>query len=81
MNSEGITVMLDLRSDPGDAARAALETTLGNRPGIRSARFSPFVRRVLTVQYDARAIRARDVGRMVDDALGVSRPNTRVVGM
>jgi hypothetical protein len=81
MNSEGITVMLDVRLDPSDAVRAKLEGALKGRAGIRSASFSPFVRRVMKVQYDASAIKASDIGRVVHEALGGQGPNTYIFGM
>jgi len=79
--SEGITVMLDVRLDPSDAVRTKLEQALSGQPGIRSADFSPYVRRVMKVRYDASAIRASDIGRVVQQALGADAPNTFIVGM
>jgi hypothetical protein len=79
--SEGITVMLDVRLDPSDVVRAKLEQALSVQPGIRSADFSPYVRRVMKVRYDASAIRASDIGRVVQQALGADAPNTYIVGM
>lgn len=79
--SDGITVMLDVRLDPTDVVRAKLEQALSGQPGIRSADFSPYVRRVMKVRYDASAIRASDIGRVVQQALGAEGPNTYIVGM
>lgn len=81
MNSEGVTVMLDVRLDPSDAVRAKLEGALKGRPGIHATDFSPYVRRVLKVRYDARAIKASDIGRVVHEALGAQGPNTYIFGM
>lgn len=81
MNSEGITVMLDVRLDPSDAVREKLESALKGRAGIRSADFSPYVRRVMKVQYDASAIKASEIGRVVHEALGSQGPNTYIFGM
>jgi len=81
MNSEGITVMLDVRLDPSDAVREKLESALKGQPGIRSADFSPYVRRVMKVKYDASAIKAAEIGRVVHQALGGQGPNTYIFGM
>ena len=81
MNSQDITVMLDVRQDPSDAVRDKLERELKGRPGIRSADFSPYVLRVMQVQYDASTIKASDIGRMVHAALGGQGPNTYIVGL
>jgi hypothetical protein len=43
--------------------------------------FSPYVRRVLKVRYDTRAIKATDIGRVVHEALGGQGPNTYIFGM
>jgi hypothetical protein len=81
MNSEGVTVMLDVRLNPSDNVRAKLESALKSRPGVRSIHFSPYVRRVLKVRYDTRAINATDIGRVVHEALGGQGPNTYIFGM
>jgi hypothetical protein len=81
MKSEGVTVMLDVRLDPSDGVRTRLESALKGRPGIRSIAFSPYVRRVMKVQYDTRAIKATDIGRVVHEALGGQGPNTYIFGM
>jgi hypothetical protein len=81
MTKEGVTVMLDVRSDPSAALRARLEEALKDRPGIRSIGFSPYVRRIMQVSYDSEAIKAADIGRVVHEALGGQGPNTRIVGL
>ena len=81
MTSEGVTVMLDVRSDPGADVRARLEDALRSRPGIRSMDFSPYVRRILRVSYDSDAIEAAEIGRVVHEALGGHGPNTHIVGL
>ncbi len=81
MNSEGVTVMLDVRLEPSDAVRARLEGALKGRPGIHAMDFSPYVRRVLKVRYDSRAIKASDIGHVVHEALGAQGPSTYIFGM
>jgi hypothetical protein len=81
MNSEGVTVMLDVRLDPSDDVRARLEGALRNRTGIRSMDFSPYVRRVMRVQYDSTAIKATEIGRVVHQVLGGQGPNTYIFGL
>jgi hypothetical protein len=81
MRNEGVTVMLDVRSNPSDAVRARLENALKDRPGIRSMDFSPHVRRIMRVRYDSEAIKAAEIGRVVHEALGGQGPNTHIVGL
>lgn len=81
MRNEGATVLLDVRSDPGDELRARLERALKNRPGIRSMDFSPYVRRIMRVSYDRDAIKAIEIGRAVHEALGGQGPNTHIVDL
>jgi hypothetical protein len=81
MTNDGITVMLDVRSDPSDQVRAALEAALKGRPGIRAMDYSPHVRRILQVRYDSDAIKAAEIGRLVHEALGGQGPNTHIVGL
>jgi hypothetical protein len=81
MNSQGLTVMLDVRQHPSDAVRDKLQRVLMGRPGIRSADFSPYVPRVMQVQYDAGTIKASDIGRVVHAALGGQGPDTYIVGL
>jgi hypothetical protein len=81
MRNEGVTVMLDVRSNPSDAVRARLENALKGRPGIRSMDFSPHVRRIMRVRYDSEAIKAAEIGRVVHEALGGQGPNTHIVGL
>ncbi|UCH52646.1 MAG: hypothetical protein JSW09_08530 [Pseudomonadota bacterium] len=81
MTSEGVTVMLDVRLDPSDAVRAKIENALKGRPGVRSTDFSPYVRRVMKVQYDNSAINASEIGRVVHEVLGAQGPNTYIFGM
>lgn len=81
MKSEGVTVMLDVHLEPSDDVRARLESALRNRPGIRSMDFSPYVRRVMRVQYDTAAIKATEIGRVVHQVLGGQGSNTYIVGL
>lgn len=81
MKNDGVTVMLDLRTHPGDELRARLEGALRDRPGIHSMDFSPYVRRIIRVNYDSDAIKAADIGRVVHETLGAHGPNTRIVGL
>lgn len=81
MRNEGVTVMLDVRSDPSHEVRARLEGALKNRPGIHSMDFSPYVRRIMRVSYDSAAIKAVEIGRVVHEALGGRGPNTHIVGL
>jgi hypothetical protein len=81
MTSEGVTVMLDVRSNPSEALRARLVDALKDHPGIRSMDFSPYVRRIMRVRYDSDAIKATEIGRVVHEALGGQGPNTRIVGL
>jgi hypothetical protein len=81
MRNEGVTVMLDLRSDPSSELRARLESAIKNRPGIRSMDFSPYVRRIMRVCYDNDTIKAPEIGRLVHEALGDQGPNTHIVGL
>lgn len=81
MRNEGVTVMLDVRSDPSDDLRARLQGALKNRPGIRSMDFSPHVRRIMRVSYDSDAIKAAEIGRVVHEALGGQGPNAHIVGL
>lgn len=81
MRNEGVTVMLDVRSDPSAAVRARLEDALRGRPGIRSMDFSPYVRRIMRVSYDTDAIKAAEIGRVVHEALGGQGPNTHIIGL
>lgn len=78
---KGITVMLDVRLDPGDTVREELEGALRGYPGVHSADFSPYVRRILKVRYDADAIKATDIGRFLHEALGAHESNTYIVGL
>jgi len=80
-NNEGIVVMLDVRLDPSDSVRARLEQALSNQPGIHSADFSPYVRRVVKVRYDASTIKATEIGQVVHRVLDAQGPNTYIVGM
>jgi len=80
-NEEGITVMVDVHIDPSDTVRNQLEQALSRQPGIRSADFSPYVRRVMKVRYDASTIKAAEIGRVVHEVLGAQGPNTYIVGM
>jgi len=79
--NEGIVVMLDVRLDPSDSVRSRLEQALSSQPGIHSADFSPYVRRVVKVRYDANAIKATDIGQVVHRVLNAQGPNTYIVGM
>lgn len=79
--NQGITVMLDVHLQPSDEVRNKLENAFVGHPGIRSADFSPYVRRVMRVNYDAGAIKAVDIGRIVHEVLGSEGPNTYIVGM
>lgn len=81
MTSEGVTVMLDMRSDPGEAERARLVDALKGHPGIRSMDFSPHVRRIMRVNYDVDAIKAVEIGRVVHAALGGQGSSARIVGL
>ena len=81
MKDEGVTVMLDVRSNPSDVVRARLAEAVGGRPGIRFVDFSPHVRRIMRVRYDSDAIKAAEIGRVVHDALGGQGPNTHIVGL
>jgi hypothetical protein len=81
MRNEGVTVMLDVRSDPSNDVRARLERALRGRPGIRSMDFSPYVRRIMQVSYDSDAIKAAEIGRVVHEAIGGQGPNTHIVGL
>jgi hypothetical protein len=81
MRNEGVTVMLDVRSDPSHDVRARLERALRDRPGIRSLDFSPYVRRIMRVSYDSDAIKAAEIGRVVHEVLGGQGPNTHIVGL
>jgi len=81
MTNEGVTVMLDVGSDPSDDLRARLEGALKNRPGIHSMDFSPHVRRMLRVSYDSDAIKAAEIGRVVHETLGGQGSNTHIVGL
>ena len=81
MKNEGVTVMLDVRSNPSDDLRARLEGAPMNRPGIRSMDFSPHARRIMRVRYDSDAIKAAEIGRVVHEALGGQGPNTHIVGL
>jgi len=78
---EGITVMVDVHIDPSDAVRNQLQQALMQHTGVHSADFSPYVRRVMKVRYDAGSIKAADIGRVVHEALGAQGPNTYIVGM
>lgn len=79
--NQGITVMLDVHLDPSDVVRKKLESAFVGHPGIRSADFSPYVRRVMRVNYDASAIKAVEIGRIVHEVLDAEGPNTYIVGM
>jgi hypothetical protein len=81
MRSEGVTVMLDLRSAPSEALRERIKDALQGRPGIRFMDFSPHVRRIMQVNYDSDAIKAVEIGRAVHEALGDKGPNTHIVGL
>lgn len=81
MNSEGITVMLDVHLEPSDVVRARLENALKGTPGVHSMDFSPYVRRVMRVRYDNHAINATEIGRVVHSALGGQGSNTYIVGL
>lgn len=81
MRNEGVTVMLDVRSDPSEALRERLLDALRGRLGIRSMDFSPYVRRIMRVNYDSDAIKAAEIGRVVHEALGGHGPNTHIVGL
>jgi len=78
---EGITVMVDVHIDPDDTVRNQLEVALRGHAGVRSADFSPYVRRVMKVRYDASAIKAAEIGRVVHEVLGAKGPSTYIVGM
>lgn len=80
-NEEGITVMVDVHIEPSDTVRSRLEQALMRQSGIRSANFSPYVRRVMKVRYDASEIKAAEIGRVVREALGTQAPNTFIIGM
>jgi len=80
-NEEGITVMVDVHIEPSDSVRARLEKALLSHSGIRSADFSPYVRRVMKVRYDASTIKAAEIGQVVHNVLGAQGPNTYIVGM
>lgn len=81
MKSEDMTVMLDVRAQPGDELRARLEDVLLQRRGIRSMEFSPHVRRILQVRYERDAISASEIGRVVHEALGGRGPRGNIVGL
>lgn len=81
MKREDITVMLDVRAEPGDDLRARLEGALLQRRGIRSIEFSPHVRRILQVRYDSDAISAVEIGRVVHATLGGRGPRGNIVGL
>lgn len=80
MRSEDMTVMLDVRAEPGNGLRARLEGALLDRAGIRSMEFSPHVRRIVQVRYDSDAISAAEIGRVVHAALGGRGPRGIIVG-
>jgi hypothetical protein len=79
--SEGVTAIVDVQREFSADVRAHIGAAVAAQPGVRRAQFSPFVPRVLLVQYDSATVSAGAIRDAVQAHVKVPAPGARLVGM
>lgn len=77
----GVSAILDVKRVLDDEVRASLEAALRNKSGVKQAQFSPFVPRLVLVNYDAQATSAGEIRQTVHEVLETDGPATCLIGM
>ncbi|MGW8247776.1 MAG: hypothetical protein ACWGOV_06665 [Acidiferrobacterales bacterium] len=79
MQNYGTTAILDVKKSLPHGKQVEITSALNEKDGVRDARFSEFVSRVMIVAYSPKVISAQAIQKQVREQLDTDGPATCLV--